>query len=130
MVRRRGVWTAPTSGFTDGPAQSIVKFNRIRVTFANLPVLRRKGEPEMTELEILTRNVHGLKELLRVAWRDLANPLLTLFERREARNQINQYSAELRRHLQLIEAERSRSRKQPSPQKSHRVGEAKLRVLA
>jgi len=84
----------------------------------------------MTELEILTRNVHGLKELLRVAWRDLANPLLTLFERRETRNQIKHCSAELRRHPQLFEAERSRSRKQPSPQNSHRVGEAKLRVLA
>jgi hypothetical protein len=43
MVRRRGVWTAPTSGFTDGPAQSIVKFNRIRVTFANLPVYVAKA---------------------------------------------------------------------------------------
>lgn len=63
----------------------------------------------MTELEVLTRNIHGLKELLRVAWRDLANPLLTPFERREARNQISQYSAELRRHLRLVEAERDRA---------------------
>jgi hypothetical protein len=66
----------------------------------------------MIELEVLARDVNGLKELLRVAWRDLANPLLTPFERREARNQINQYGAELRRHLQLLEAERSRSPKQ------------------
>ena len=65
----------------------------------------------MTELEILASNIQGLKELLRVAWRDLANPHLPPFDRREARNQINQYSADLRRHLQLIEAERSRSRK-------------------
>jgi hypothetical protein len=61
----------------------------------------------MTELEVLARNIHGLKELLRVAWRDLANPLLTPFDRREARNHVNQYSAELRRYLQLIEAERT-----------------------
>ena len=40
----------------------------------------------MTELEVLDRNTQGLKELLRVAWRDLANPSLTPFERREARN--------------------------------------------
>jgi hypothetical protein len=66
----------------------------------------------MTELEVLARNIHGLKELLRVAWRDLANPLLTPFDRREARNHINQYSAELRRYLQLIEAERTRAQKQ------------------
>jgi hypothetical protein len=129
-MRRRGGRTAPTSGFTEDPAQSDCQFSRITVICREIARLRRKGEPEMTELEILTRNVHGLKELLRVAWRDLANPLLTLFERREARNQINQYSAELRRHLQLIEAERSRSRKQPSPQKSDRVGEAKFPVPA
>jgi hypothetical protein len=66
----------------------------------------------MTELEVLARNIHGLKELLRVAWRDLANPLLTPFDRREARNHVNQYSAELRRYLQLIEAERTRAQKQ------------------
>jgi hypothetical protein len=63
----------------------------------------------MTELEVLVGNVDGLKELLRIAWRDLANPLLTAFERREARNQINEHSIELRRHLQLIQAERIRS---------------------
>jgi hypothetical protein len=27
----------------------------------------------MTELEILTRDIKGLKELLRVAWREAAN---------------------------------------------------------
>ena len=53
----------------------------------------------MRKLEVLVGNVDGLKELLRIAWRDLANPLLTAFERREARNQINQYSVKLRRHL-------------------------------
>jgi hypothetical protein len=81
----------------------------------------------MTELEVLARNIHGLKELLRVAWRDLANPLLTSFERREARNHVNQYSAELRRHLQLIEAEQSRKRS--LPEKPRRFGEAKFRIL-
>jgi hypothetical protein len=85
----------------------------------------------MTELEVLTRNIHGLKELLRVAWRDLANPLLTPFERREARNQIHQYSAELRRHLRLVEAERDRSRQQASAESvRHEPREPKFRVLA
>ena len=65
----------------------------------------------MTELEVLSRDIIGLKELLRVAWKDLANPLLTPFERREARNQINQYSIDLRRYLKLIEAERNRLRR-------------------
>jgi hypothetical protein len=85
----------------------------------------------MTELEVLARNIHGLKELLRVAWRDLANPLLTPFDRREARNQINQYSAELRRYLQLIEAERSRARKQSLEQSAgHLSGKPQLRLLS
>jgi hypothetical protein len=64
----------------------------------------------MTELDILARNADGLKKLLGVAWRDLANPLLTPFERREARNQVDLYGAELRRHCQLMEAARSHSR--------------------
>jgi len=66
----------------------------------------------MTELEILARNAEGLKKLLGVAWRDLANPLLTPFERREARNQVDLYGAELRRHYQLMEVGRSHSRQQ------------------
>ena len=64
----------------------------------------------MSELELLVCNIDGLKELLRIAWKDLANPSLTPFERREARNQINQYSVELRRDLELVQAERIRSR--------------------
>jgi hypothetical protein len=66
----------------------------------------------MTEIEVLSRDIIGLKELLGVAWKDPANPLLTSFERREARNQINQYSIDLRRYLQLIEAERGRLRRE------------------
>jgi hypothetical protein len=64
----------------------------------------------MTELEGLDRDISGLKELLRVAWKHLANPLLTPFERREVRNQIKQCSAELRGYLQTLEAERRDSR--------------------
>jgi hypothetical protein len=66
----------------------------------------------MTELEILARNAEGLKKLLGVAWRDLANPLLTPFERREARNQVDLYGAKLRRRCQLVEAGRGHSRQQ------------------
>ena len=63
----------------------------------------------MADLDVLIRDKNGLTELLRVAWRDLANPLLTPFERREARNQIDLYSAELRRQLQRIEFRALRS---------------------
>ena len=83
----------------------------------------------MTELEILTRNVHGLKELLRVAWSKLADPLLTPFDRREARNQIRQHSAELRRYLQAIEARRVRERSlERDPDQARKKPE--LRLLA
>jgi hypothetical protein len=58
-------------------------------------------------------NADGLRELLRFAWSNLANPLLTPFERREARNQTKPYGTELRR-LRLIEAERVRSLRQSS----------------
>ena len=97
--------------------------------FANLPGFF-EGEPKMTELEVPDRNTQGLKELLRVAWRDLANPLLTPFERREARNQINQYGAELRRHLLLIEVERNRARKQFAENTAQGVGKPNFRILA
>jgi hypothetical protein len=70
----------------------------------------------MIELEALTRSINGLTELLRVARRDLANPVLPPLERREAHQQIDLCGFELRRHLLLIEAERSRVRKESSAQ--------------
>jgi hypothetical protein len=72
----------------------------------------------MTAPDDLLRTIDGLKELLRVAWSRLADPLLTPFDRREARNQIRQHSADLRRYLQAIEARRLRERtieRHPSP---------------
>jgi hypothetical protein len=85
----------------------------------------------MTELDLLARNIHGLKELLRVAWKDLANPLLTPFERREARNQIDEYAAELRRHLRLMEAEHNRLREQSRAKSaSSGFGKPNFRILA
>jgi len=74
----------------------------------------------MIELEALTRSINGLTELLRVARSDLANPILTPFERRELGHQIDQYSVELRRHLLLIEAERGRVRRESSEQSGGR----------
>ena len=74
----------------------------------------------MIELEALTRSINGLTELLRVARSDLANPILTPLERREAGHQIDRYAVELRRHLLLIEAERSRVRRESSEQSGGR----------
>jgi hypothetical protein len=74
----------------------------------------------MIELEALTRSINGLTELLRVARSGLANPILTPFERREARHEIDRCCVELRRHLLLIEAERSRVRSESSEQSGGR----------
>jgi hypothetical protein len=62
----------------------------------------------MTELVVLDGNIDGLKKLLRLAWRGLANPSLPPSEHRETRNQINRYSVDLRRCLQMKNAERNR----------------------
>jgi hypothetical protein len=83
----------------------------------------------MTAPDDLIRTRNGLKELLRVAWSKLADPLLTPFDRREARNQIKQHTAELRRYLQAMETSRVRERSleqhaEPAPKKP------KLRLLA
>jgi hypothetical protein len=74
----------------------------------------------MTELEVLARSINGLTELLRVARSDLANPILTPLERREAYHQIDRYSVDLRRHLLVMEAERRRVRRQSSEENSGR----------
>jgi hypothetical protein len=90
-----------------------------------------QGEPDMTELEVLDSNIVGLKQLLRVAWRDLANPSLPDFERREARNQTKQYSAELRHYLHLMKAECNRQRNQYLADRTdHGFGQPKFKILA
>ena len=66
----------------------------------------------MSEADILSRNIHALKELQRVAWRNLADPALTIFERREIRNEIKHSDAELRSYLEMI-SDRSRFRERP-----------------
>jgi F420-0:gamma-glutamyl ligase-like protein len=56
----------------------------------------------MTEPDVLSRKIHELKEWQRVAWRRVADPLLTVFERREIRNHIRESETELRRCLEMM----------------------------
>ncbi len=94
-----------------------------------MPSSISKATQGMTAPDDLLRTVDGLKELLRVAWSKLADPLLTPFDRREARNQIRQHSAELRRYLQAIEARRVRERSlERDPDQARKKPE--LRLLA
>ena len=83
----------------------------------------------MTERDILSAKIHELKDWQNVAWRRIADPLLTAFERREIRNHIKASNAELRRCLGMMS---DRLRFQPSPVES--VGDSlanlKFRVLA
>jgi hypothetical protein len=66
----------------------------------------------MREADVLSGNLQALKELQRVAWRNLADPALTTFERREIRNEIKQTDAELRSYLEMM-SDRSRFRERP-----------------
>jgi hypothetical protein len=82
----------------------------------------------MTELEVLDRDIRSLKELLRLAWMQLANSSLTPFERREARNRITLCSDQLRRHIEDAEL---RNQSKQSPKQPSDPGRAKpqLRLL-
>jgi hypothetical protein len=66
----------------------------------------------MTDPDVLSRKIHELKEWQRVAWRRVADPLLTAFERREIRNHIKESDGELRRYLAMM-SERLRFRARP-----------------
>ena len=58
----------------------------------------------------LERDVQALKEWLREAWRYLAEPSLTRFERQEVRNQMKQTDAELRACLQRLAARQTQAK--------------------
>jgi hypothetical protein len=56
----------------------------------------------MTEPDILSRKVVELKEWQRVAWRRIADPSVTDFERREIRNHIKESDEQLRYYLGMV----------------------------
>jgi hypothetical protein len=66
----------------------------------------------MTEPDILSSEIGALMALQRDAWRELASPELTQFDRRELRNRIRQSGVELRDFLQM-RTERLRFRPRP-----------------
>ncbi len=71
------------------------------------------NEPDVLSRNVLSRNIDALKELQRVGWRQLADPALTIFERREIRNEIKQSEAELRSCLEMM-SDRSWFRERPA----------------
>ena len=83
----------------------------------------------MTDLDILSRDIHALKELQRVAWGQLASPNLTVFHQRELRNRIRQSEAELRTYLKMRSV-RTRFPMQPAQDAARRVAKPSFRLLA
>ncbi|HLJ00291.1 MAG TPA: hypothetical protein VKT76_11280 [Bradyrhizobium sp.] len=65
----------------------------------------------MIELNLLNRQIDTLMAEQRAAWRELASPSLTTFDRREIRNRLKQAETELRDHLKI---RTERLRPQPS----------------
>jgi len=74
----------------------------------------------MTDTDILSRDIHALKELQRVAWAQLASPSLTNFDRREIRNRIRQSEVDLRNYL-TMRSERTGLPMRPVPEASYRA---------
>ncbi len=82
----------------------------------------------MTEIEVLDRDIKALKELLNVAWEDIASNSFTPYEFREKRNEMDRCAAELRNHLKALEAQHMRAREQLQSQPGRRT--VSLRLLA
>jgi hypothetical protein len=83
----------------------------------------------MTDLDVLDRNIIELRNWLTGAWRHLAKPTMTKFERRELRNEMRQCNVELRRCLELVRAERASRRTQPSADIRAGFGNVDFRLL-
>jgi hypothetical protein len=83
----------------------------------------------MTEPDILSSKIRELMDWQTVAWRRIADPSITLFERREIRNHLKESDAELRRCLAMV-SERHRFRMRGPVEMRDSLAELKLRLLA
>jgi len=69
----------------------------------------------MNQSEVLESDIRALQHWLRDAWRQLGDPSLTTFSRRELRNQMKQCSADLRACLEMAAEQRSEPLEPPVP---------------
>jgi hypothetical protein len=83
----------------------------------------------MIEADILSCKIDELKELQRVAWRRVADPYLTAFERREIRNDIRESDGELRRCLAMM-SERVRPQVRAMEDIGDSLAKLQFRLLA
>jgi len=78
--------------------------HRVKVNLESARTFFSRTAASMTEPDILSRKVDELKEWQRVAWRRVADPLVTEFERREIRNHIKESDEHLRYYLGMVSA--------------------------
>ncbi len=83
----------------------------------------------MIEPDDLGREINALKELQREAWRELASPSLTIFDRREIRNRVKDSEVELRTYLKMM-SERLRFRPRPAEEVGDSLANIDFRLLA
>jgi hypothetical protein len=83
----------------------------------------------MTEPDILSRKIIELMEWQRVAWRRVADPSVTRFERREVRNHIKQSDEALRYYLGM-KSERLRLRARTMEDVGDSLAKIDFRLLA
>lgn len=83
----------------------------------------------MTEPDILSRKIRELKEWQTVAWRRVADPMTTAFERREVRNHIKESDGELRYYLGMM-TERLRFQARAVEDVGNSFARIKFRLLA
>jgi hypothetical protein len=79
----------------------------------------------MNEPEIPDSDIRALQQWLRTAWKQLGDPSLTAFARRELRNQMKQCSADLRAQLERMAEQQA----QPAPLPATNYTKPDLRVL-
>ena len=80
----------------------------------------------MNQPEIFDADIRDLQQSLRTAWQQLGDPSLTPFTRRELRNQMKQWSTDLKAHLEKA------ATRQPPPLSDTPRGfhKPELRILA
>jgi hypothetical protein len=69
----------------------------------------------MDQPDIRDSDIRAMQQWLRVAWKQLSDPSLTTFSRRELRNQMKQCSADLRARLQMAAVQQSGPAEPPIP---------------
>jgi hypothetical protein len=79
----------------------------------------------MNQPEIFDADIRALQQWLRNAWKQLGDPALTPFTRRELRNQMKQWSADLKAQL-----EKAAAHPPPPSDSTRRFSKPELRILA